>query len=161
MVTVERVRLIRDLYISGATLRLREISEAGKDPVFKLTQKLPAPGAGARQGWITTMYVAAEEYRLIAQLPGKALTKTRFSVPPFGVDVFQGELEALCLAEAEFESAEQADALTIPSWVLAEATDDRRFTGGELAQTSRERLRAALAEYGIALESGAAGVALQ
>lgn len=148
---VARIRQIKDLYIDGTGLRLREQSESGRPTVFKLTQKIPASTRGAQQGLITNIYVAAEEFRVLGQLPGKRLSKTRYSVPPLGIDVFEGELQGLCLAEAEFESAPEADALRIPSFLLAEVTNDKRFTGGELVRGSRGEIQTWLAEYGITL----------
>jgi CYTH domain-containing protein len=152
-VNAVRVRRITDRYIDGTTLRLRKQSEDGGPTVFKLTQKIPAPASGAQQGLITTMYLTAEEFRMFAQLSAKSLSKTRYSVPPFGIDVFEGELEGLLLAEAEFDSAAEADALTPPSFILKEVSADMRFTGGQLACASRRDIQTWLLEYGIRLKS--------
>ena len=119
--------------------------------VFKLTQKIPARAAGAQQGFITTMYLTQAEYALLANLPAQALSKTRYSVPPFGIDVFEGALEGLVLVEAEFESAADADALAMPPFVVREVSDDDRFTGGRLVRASRQDIRNWLLEYGICL----------
>ena len=100
--------------------------------MFKLTQKVPARASGAQQGLITTIYLTGDEFRVFAQLSAKRLSKTRYSVPPFGIDVFEGKLEGLLLAEAEFDSAAEADALTLPSFILGEVSADNRFTGGQL-----------------------------
>jgi hypothetical protein len=89
---VVRVRHITDRYIDGARLRLREQTDDGGPTIFKLTQKVPARANGAQQGLITNIYLTQDEFRLLAQLPGKTLRKVRYSVPPFGVDVFEGAL---------------------------------------------------------------------
>jgi CYTH domain-containing protein len=52
----------------------------------------------------------------------------RHSVPPLGIDVIEGALEGLLLAEAEFDRAAAVDALTIPSFIVAEVSADNRFT---------------------------------
>ena len=148
-----RIRRITDRYIDGTTLRLREQSEDGGPTVFKLTQKVPERASGAQQGLITSMYLTAGEFVVLAQLSAKKLSKTRYSVPPFGIDVFEGELEGLLLAEAEFDSAGDADALTLPSFILREISADKRFTGGQLARASRHDIRIWLLEYGIRLGS--------
>jgi CYTH domain-containing protein len=148
---VTRVRRITDRYIEGTHLRLRQQSEGEEPSVFKLTQKLADRGAGARQGWITTMYLTHEEFHVLAKLPAKLLSKTRHSVPPFGIDVFEGELDGLILAEAEFISAGEASDLILPSFILHEITNDPRFTGGSLVSASREDLREWLAQYGLSL----------
>jgi CYTH domain-containing protein len=129
-----------DSYIEGTTLRLREQREDGSDARFKLSQKIPARASGAQQGFITTMYLTQYEFCLLAQIPSKKLSKTRYSIPPFGIDVFEGPLQGLILAEAEFDSAEVADALPIP-FAAGRGPDDR-FTGGQPRPVSREDLKA-------------------
>jgi CYTH domain-containing protein len=99
-----RTRRITDNYIDGTSLRLRKQSDDGGETVFKLTQKLPTPAHGAQQGFTTTIYLSKSEFSLLAQLPAKVLRKTRYSVPPFGIDVFEGTLKGLVMA-AEFNSA--------------------------------------------------------
>jgi CYTH domain-containing protein len=95
------------------------------------------------------MYLVELEFRVLAQLPAKTLRKTRYSVPPFGIDVFEGVLEGLIMAEAEFDSAEDADALTIPPFLSREVSEDGRFTGGKLVCASRQDVERWLSEYGI------------
>jgi CYTH domain-containing protein len=111
---VVRIRRITDHYIDGTRLRLREQSDGSGPAVLKLTQKVPGRAGGAQQGFITSMYLTQDEFDVLAQLPAKMLSKTRYSVPPFGIDVFEGRLKGLVLAEAEFESAAEAEALTLP-----------------------------------------------
>lgn len=151
-VSVTRVRRIVDRYITGTSLRLREQSEGGQR-TFKLTQKLRGAAAGAEQGLITTIYLTKGEFCVLANLPAKILTKTRHSVPPFGIDAFEGGLSGLVLAEAEFGSRAEASALAIPSFVVNEITDDARFTGGNLVGISKQDLEACLADYGVTLLS--------
>lgn len=148
-----RIRRITDRYIDGTTLRLRKQSGGGGPTIFKLTQKIPAPARGAQQGFITNMYLNDNEFFVLAQLSAKELSKTRYSVPPFGIDVFEGELEGLLLAEAEFDSAGEADALALPSFILQEVSTDERFTGGQLVCASRQDIQTWLLEYGVRLSS--------
>jgi CYTH domain-containing protein len=146
---VVRTRHITDRYIDGTLLRLREQIDNGGESIFKLTQKVPAVANGAQQGLITTIYLSEREFRLLSQLPGKMLSKVRYSVPPLGIDVFEGALEGLRLAEAEFHSAEEADAFVLPDVILHEVTGDIRFTGGQLVGASRLSVEKWLAEYGM------------
>ena len=97
------------------------------------------------------MYLDHDEFLVLARLPARQLTKTRSSVPPFGIDVFDGTLEGLLLAEAEFDSAEAAETLMIPSFVHVEVSFDDRFTGGQLVGASRSELQSWLADYGVTL----------
>ena len=148
---VVRTRHITDRYIDGTQLRLREQTDDGGPATYKLTQKIPARSGGAQQGLITTIYLTGEEFRLLAQLPARMLSKVRHSVPPFGIDVFEGALQGLRLAEAEFNSASEADALIVPDFIIREVTEDDRFTGGQLVCASRPNVEECLAEYGITL----------
>ena len=151
---VLRTRRITDRYIDGTTLRLREQSDDSGLAVFKLTQKLPAVGSGAAQELVTTLYLAREEFDILSQLSASRLDKVRYSVPPFGIDVFEGTLQGLILAEAEFDSDASAAALAIPSFIFREVSSDRRFTGGNLVRASRSDVDHWLSEYGIVLDPG-------
>lgn len=108
-----------------------------------------APLSGAIQGLITNTYLSPTEYDVLASLRAALLSKTRFSVPPLGVDVFDCRLQGLVLGEAEFATDEEAQSFVPPSGCMAELTDDARFTGGRLVQASRQELPGGLAEYGI------------
>jgi CYTH domain-containing protein len=147
------IRRITDRYIDGTALRLRQQSDDNGPTTFKLTQKVPSPASGAQQGFITNMYLSKDEFCILAQLSAKQLNKTRYSVPPFGIDVFEDRLEGLILAEVEFESASEADALVLPSFIVREVSADPRFTGGRLVRASRQELETWLLEYGIRLKS--------
>lgn len=144
--------LIEDRYLVGTRIRLRRITElVGDDQPgdvsYKLTQKIPA--VDRRPGLITTFYVSAAEYEAVSGVPGHTLRKVRSSIPPLGVDEFQGPLAGLVLAEAEFESDEESAAFHPPIETVAEVTADERFTGGRLVQAEGEDLRALLIEFGI------------
>lgn len=150
-VDVVRVRRLTDRYLRGTRLRLRELVENGCSTTFKLTQKIPAPAAGAQQGFISSMYLTESEFIVLARIPADSLVKVRYSVPPFGIDVFEGALAGLVLAEAEFDSALAADRLALPSFLLSEVSADDRFTGSELARASRQDVETWLPDYGIRL----------
>ena len=79
--------------------------------------------------------------------------KTRLNIPLLGVDVFDPPLHGLVLAEAEFDSDEEARSFRPRlEQLVAEVTDDPRFTGGSLVQATRDDLLVWLADYGIKLE---------
>ncbi|WP_372348332.1 hypothetical protein [Streptomyces sp. KL116D] len=146
-VTVSRV--ITDRHLLGTRLRLRRAEFSDGRSEIKLTQKVPVRRPGAVQGLITNTYLSPDEYEVLASLPASLLSKSRLSVPPLGVDVFEGRLEGLVLGEAEFTTDEEAESFKAPAECVAEVTDDARFTGGRLVQTSRHELLGWLAEYGI------------
>jgi len=142
-------RKIVDHYLAGTTLRLRWVRGPGCDQ-YKLTQKIPAPQPGPVQGLITNIYLSEAEYsQLTAALPGQRLAKTRYTIPPLVIDVFDPPLHGLVTAEAEFGTDTEMLTFQPPGYIHAEITSDPRFTGGRLAVTPRENLISWLAQYGI------------
>jgi CYTH domain-containing protein len=122
--------LIVDTYVTGSSLRLRRVDS--DPPQYKFTQKqAPAPPDYAKTT-ITNMYLTREEYELLRVLPGRELRKRRHHVDRYSIDVFEGELEGLILAETEFASEEEMRAHPLPDFAARDVTDDVRFTGGWL-----------------------------
>lgn len=143
-------RRITDRYLPGTRLRLRRVDHCDSGACeFKFTQKVPADRPGFVQGLITNTYLSAAEYDLLASLPSAVLSKTRLSVPPLSVDVFDPPLHGLVMADAEFSTDTEAQSFLTPTAAVAEVTDDPRFTGGSLVRARRHDLLAWLAEYGI------------
>lgn len=143
-----RRAVITDRYLTGTRLRLRQTIETtidGTVTVRKLTQKIPAPGGGP--GLITTLYLDEAEHAALSALTAYELFKTRYSVPPLGVDVFTGTLAGLVLAEIEFASAEDQHRFPAPAESVAEVTLDPRLTGGRLVHMERAELEAILTDY--------------
>lgn len=127
-------RRIEDLYIDGGRLRLRRIVMPGGAPdVFKLAKKYAAENP--LLGPMTNLYLTAEEYAVLNVLPGARLAKRRHKVGAFVVDVFEGPLAGLVLAECEASNSVAAMAFDVPAWCGREVTDDIAFTGARLAQT--------------------------
>jgi CYTH domain-containing protein len=115
-------------------------------------RRCPPARPGYVRGLITNTYLSAAGNDLLASLPGEVLSKTRLSVPPFSIDVFDPPLRGLVLGEAEFATDQAARSFPLPAAAIAEITDDTRFTAGTLAHTRRHDLLAWLGEYGIKLE---------
>lgn len=145
---VLRRRHIVDRYFLGTELRLRAVTSSEGDTEYKLTQKVRDRRHGT-SGRITTMYLSPTAFRLLGELPGDELRKTRLSIPPFGIDIFEGALAGLLLAECEASSAVDLARCSPPSGTLAEVTEDERFTGGRLVTTTAEELGALLAPFAI------------
>lgn len=148
-----RITVLCDRYIDGTRIRLRKATETAAgatSTIYKLTQKVPAPDG--TPGLITTFYLNHDEYRRLASLPAGVLVKTRYSLPPFAVDVFAASRQGLILAELELATGEDPRDRPAPELAVAEVTGDLRFTGGSLVATTRDELRQTLAEYGIPLE---------
>jgi len=134
-----------DLYLTHTAIRLRRMTEQPEGRVlYKLTQKREAPDPRIRR--ITTLYLSAVEYGVFDALPGARLAKRRHRAVSGGlewaVDVFEGALAGLVLAEREFASEPELHAAAPPAFAALEVTDDVSFTGGALANASPEAVLA-------------------
>jgi CYTH domain-containing protein len=146
---IRRAEIV-DRYLKGTRMRLRRTIETTADgtvTIRKLTQKLPAPDGSP--GLLTTFYLSEAEYEVVASLTADVLRKIRYSLPPLGVDIFQGSLEGLVLAEVELESDTDLIGFDPPRGARAEVTRDLRFTGGRLVTTDAPSLLSLLAEFGL------------
>jgi CYTH domain-containing protein len=140
----ERGWRITDRYLDGALLRLRRMEPlAGGEAAYKLTKKEAPKPPDTSRTIITTIYLSPEDYAALVDLPARTLTKRRRRIDVdgrvFSVDVFEGHLSGLVLAEVSFDTEEDLDRQRqLPCWVGREVTKDERFTGGALARLSRD-----------------------
>jgi len=136
MALVLTVEDITDLYVAGTRLRLREALPRDGGPAMRRLGRKADADATTRL--LTSIYLAPEEFALLAGMPGRRLIKTRHHLrSPRGValsiDRFHGPLEGLILAEAEFDDDAALTAFPMPDFALHEVTDDPRYGGGQLA----------------------------
>lgn len=125
---------IADRYLDGTRLRLRR-TDGPDGVVHKLGQKVrPDPGDPSAIR-ITTIYLSPEEHELLSVLGGRTLAKSRHAWHLDGrhlaVDVFEGALQGLVLAEVEVDH--EGEQPPPPPGAVADVTHDDRFTGGALA----------------------------
>lgn len=126
---------ITDLYVSGTRLRLREAVPLGGGPAMRRLTRKGDVGPDTRL--LTSIYLTDFEFKLLAGLPGQVIRKTRHRLRPqdgvtISVDRFEGPLEGLILAEAEFEGAAAMAAFPDPAFAIREVTQDTRYSGGWL-----------------------------
>ncbi len=125
-------RLIEDRYLPGTNLRLRKVTAPETPPVFKLGKKYPGTGLSSRP--MTNIYLDAAEHAILAALSGASLTKRRHDAGGgFAIDVFEGALSGLVLAEVSADDEAALAAVAVPAWCVAEVTDDPAYAGGTLA----------------------------
>ncbi|HEY7621818.1 MAG TPA: CYTH domain-containing protein [Solirubrobacteraceae bacterium] len=72
----------------------------------------------------------------------RRVEKTRYDIPADGeltieLDVYDGALAGLVVAEVEFASENDADAFVVPDWFGPEVTDDERYKNQRLARDGR------------------------
>lgn len=137
---------ITDRYFAGTRMRLRRMaSVSGETVALKLTQKYRLPDQEARHTTITNIYLDEAEYELFASLPASELSKRRYSYPygglQYAIDVFEGRLEGLILAEIEATGERAISAMAVPDFALMEVTGQAFFNGGELVRATGEEMR--------------------
>jgi CYTH domain-containing protein len=129
--------LVQDRYITGTRLRLRRMTQSANGVVaMKLTKKYEADDPLARP--IMTAYLTNEEYRLFEALPAVTLAKRLYDVADgafeYSVDIFEGSLEGLELAEIEWPDDQGLRALAGPFWAVRDVSEDARYWGAQLAR---------------------------
>jgi CYTH domain-containing protein len=141
---------IHDRYLHQTRFRLRRIVASDSTSVqYKLTQKYLHTLGNFASVVITNTYLTEQEYRTFEPLAADALWKDRYPYRSAGwryaIDVFQGRLAGLVLAEIEFASDEELSTFMPPAFVLSEVTADAAFSGGRLCQSSAADVEAAIA----------------
>jgi len=82
--------------------------------------------------------ITSQEFeRLWPFTEGRRLMKTRCYIPLqksilIQLDIYEGELEGLIIAEVEFDSAKESKAFTAPAWFGQEVTDIARYRNKNL-----------------------------
>jgi CYTH domain-containing protein len=129
-------RRIEDLYIEGGRLRLRRITYlATGEQEFKLAKKYAADNPMI--GPMTNLYLSAEEYAVLHTLPGASVSKLRYKIGAFTVDVFEAPHDGLVTAECEATNRMAALRFDAPDWCVREVTNEPEYTGWRLAQAQK------------------------
>lgn len=130
---------ITDTYLPSEQIRLRLMQDADGNPIaHKLTQKYHASGLPPYAVVITNIYLTADDYALFSRLPGATVRKRRYpweeNDTRFSVDLFDGALAGLILAEIEGATDAEVERAAIPAWASREVTTEPAFRGGSLAR---------------------------
>ena len=118
----------------GAEVRIRQ-----DDATTVLTVKR---GAGRSRVEEEVGIDAAAFDRLWPLTEGRRVEKVRHLVPAadglvLEVDVYEGDLAGLVVAEVEFPDEAAAHAFTAPAWMGADVTGDKRYANQSLAVNGR------------------------
>jgi adenylate cyclase len=116
--------------VTGSEVRLRKIG----DRYFE-TYK----GAGRLQRRELEIELSPDQFNTLwLGTEGRRIEKIRYQINEGGqkieLNVFQGNLEGLVLAEVEFPSREKSEEFKPPDWFGDEVTEDIRFKNQNLAQ---------------------------
>lgn len=88
----------------------------------------------------------ADSYaHLLAKADGTVITKKRYIIPyndnnlgknlTIELDIFEGKYADLVLAEIEFDSIEDAEALIPPTWFGADVTYEKKYHNSEMSKS--------------------------
>lgn len=124
---------IRQGYIteapSGQQVRIRH-----KGDRYFLTVK----GRGTLKRDEVEVALSADQFEALWPLTqGRRVQKKRYAIPYrehiIELDVFEGNLAGLVVAEIEFATVEESESLETPGWFGKEVTHDARYTNSHLA----------------------------
>lgn len=77
-------------------------------------------------------------HHLLPKADGLVISKTRYLIPyesyTIELDVFEGDLAPLIMAEVEFDSEDEAYAFIPPSWFDQDVTQDKRYHNSNLSK---------------------------
>lgn len=129
------VQLLEQAYVSRQpVLRVRR-EEQGEEKNYILTYK--SEGLLVREEY---NFPLSEEsyYHLKGKAEGRIITKKRYRIPEkdgltIELDVFEGELAGLVMAEVEFSDEISAKSYTPPDWFGQEVTDDPAYQNCNLS----------------------------
>jgi len=116
--------------VTGSEVRLRKIG----DRYFETCK-----GAGRLQRRELEIELSPDQFNTLwPGTEGRRIEKIRYQINEGGqkieLNVFQGNLEGLVLAEVEFPSREKSEEFEPPDWFGDEVTEDIRFKNQNLAQ---------------------------
>ena len=127
---------ILDRYISGTRLRLRQVRVPGTDRYTRILQQRIVLPKGIEVK-VADIHLDDNEYALFEPISRFEVRKNRyfheFDLVPLAFDVYLGPLAGLKLAVAEFETSDEAEAMTAPDFSVHEVTHLPAFFGENLA----------------------------
>ncbi len=140
-----------DIYIpknaDHPTLRVRKA-----DDKYEITKKEPVEAGDSSRQLETTIPLTPSEFEALNALSGKRLQKTRFYYKEgnftYEIDVFRGNLLGLVLVDVEFSSVEEKAIFQMPSWCLADVTQESFVAGGMLCEKVYDDIANDLSRFG-------------
>ena len=145
---------ITDNYITGTRLRIRKVRDPRTNKwTVKLTQKFAPEPADLSRTIITNTYLNAVEAETFSVFNSNEIRKNRYYFEyegrKFSVDMFLGDLFGLVLAEVSFDTDEELLNFPQPSFAIADVTNNVRFSGGHLSQSTFAEVREEIVRQGL------------
>ena len=127
-----KCRLIEQGYLStNPVVRVRKDNDE-----YYLTYK----GNGLLAREEANLPLTKESYEhLIQKADGNIITKHRYEIPDgtgktIELDIFDGVFKGTIIAEVEFESIEEANSYTAPSWFIQDVTNDPQYHNSNMSK---------------------------
>jgi CYTH domain-containing protein len=117
---------IEDRYITESRLRLRKMTSADGDVVYKFCKKYGKQTKLSEP--ITNLYLSENEYEVLRRLSGKSVRKRRYKLVGGSVDIDENDLQTIVF-EIEFESEREAREYVPPKFVGEEITGIPAYSG--------------------------------
>lgn len=121
-------------------IRLRKSGEK-----MELTKKEPIKEGDSSHQLEQTIILTQAEYNALEKIPAKVVDKTRyyysFKKNQIEIDIFEGDLKGLILADVEFSSHEEKNNFFAPDFFLFEVTQAEIVAGGYLAGKKFEDIK--------------------
>jgi len=142
---IEKKYLIDTLPDLTATKEIKSIEQGyvSVSPVIRIRKSndqyyLTCKGKGLMAREEFEMLISPEDYNhLKTKLDTPPIIKKRYLLPlgPYTIelDIFQGHLQGLVIAEVEFPSLDAAEIFVPPTWFGKEVTMDHRFQNNQLS----------------------------
>lgn len=133
---VEKYVIVQDYVSYEPEIRIREVNQTEHYLTFKSKYK---------DRWLTRneteTKITKEEYdSLRAKKLGTTIFKTRYQPNIKGrtvaIDVYEGHLKGLAVAEVEFKSEDEAEKFNKFSWFLTDVTEESKFKNANLTKIS-------------------------
>ena len=143
---IERKFLLKQLPENLATYPHRQLEQGylSTNPVVRIRKdddryELTYKGKGAmvREEYNLPLTQSSYEH-LKEKIDGRLIVKKRYLIPfedyTIELDIFEGDLAPLTLAEVEFSSEEEANAFTPPDWFAEDVTFSPLYHNSVLSQ---------------------------
>lgn len=126
------VRQLEQGYLcTGPVVRIRQDNDT-----YELTYK--AKGMMVREEYNLPLTKEAYEH-LREKIDGRLITKKRYMIPyeayTIELDIFEGDLAPLVLAEVEFPTKEEANRFVAPDWFAEDVTFSKLYHNSFLSQS--------------------------
>lgn len=125
-------RVIEQAYLcTEPVVRVRRDNDS-----YYLTYK--SKGLIAREEY--NLPLTAESYKhLLSKADGRIITKNRYEIPLddghlIELDIFEGELSGLVLAEIEFDSLDEAMSYSVPEWFGEDVSNSSKYHNSTLSK---------------------------